>query len=116
MKALALAAGLAAGISLNAFAQQPAAAAAPAAAIPPMTCGAAPELPGSRMMEDLSIRRRFERDIKTWGDCMKGYVTERQASMKSLEEQIKSHAAAANKTIGEYNDTMKKINEMAAGK
>ena len=116
MKAIALAAGLAAGIALNASAQQPAAAPASAPSIPAMTCGAPPELPGSRMMEDQSIRRRFEREIKGWGDCVKAYVAERQASMKSLTDQARAHADVANKTINEYNDTMKKINDMASGK
>ncbi len=119
MKALAFAAGLAACIAFNVHAQQPAAApAAPAAgaAVPPMNCGAVPELPGSRMMEDMSIRRRYEREIKTYGDCVKAYVAERQASMKSLTDQARAHADVANKAINDYNETMKKINEMAAGK
>lgn len=118
MKALAFAAGLAACIAFNAQAQQPAAPAAPAAgaSVPPMTCGAVPPMPGDRMMEDVSIRRRFEREIKAWGDCVKAYVAERQASMKSLTDQARAHADVANKAINDYNDTMKKINEMAAGK
>ena len=80
--------------------------------IPPVKCEL-PRLPGSRMMEDPSIRKRFERDIKAHGDCVKSYVAERQASAKALQEQAKAHADAGNAPVVEYNAALKAINEAA---
>ena len=114
MKILAIAAAgaLACALSTPSSAQT----AAPAAEIPQPKCGTPPPLPGDRMMEDNSIRRRFERETKTYGDCMKAYVAERQASIKALQEQAKAHEQAANAAVIEYNATMKKYNDQAAGK
>ena len=112
MKTLAfIAAGvLAYAAAAPAFAQQA------AADIPPPKCGAAPTLPGERMMEDPSIRRRFEREMKTYGDCVKAYVGERQASAQALQQQAKAHADAANAAVNEYNALLKKLNDTQAGK
>jgi len=89
---------------------------APAADVPPPKCGAAPTLPGERMMEDPSIRRRFEREMKTYGECVKAYVAERQVSAKALEAQAKAHAEAANAAVNEYNALLKKLNDTQSGK
>lgn len=109
---LALAAALAA-FATSAVAQQPAA--QPAAAVPPMTCKAA-DMPGERMMEDPAIRRRFERDMKTYGDCVKAYVAERQAAVTSLQQQVKAHSDAGNQAVADYNALMKKMNEAQGAK
>ena len=108
-----LAAGvLAYSLAAPAFAQQP-----PAVAdVPAVKCGEVPKLPGERMMEDPSIRRRFERDIKTYGECVKAYVAERQASANALQAQAKAHAEAANAAVNDYNAVLKKLNDSQAGK
>lgn len=105
MKYLPLvAAGLMLGATV-AVAQQP-------ADIPPVKCEP-PNVPGSRMMEDTSIRKRFERDMKAYGDCMRTYVNERQAAAKSLQEQARAHAEAGNAAVGQYNAAVKAANEAA---
>jgi hypothetical protein len=115
MKILAIAAAgvLACAAASPSFAQT----AAPASTeIPAPKCGTPPTLPGEKMMEDSTIRRRFEREIKTYGDCVKAYVSERQAAANALQAQAKAHADAANVAINDYNALMKKINEQAGGK
>ena len=108
---------LAAALLLGATAagaQQPA---TPAPAdIPQMKCDPKPQMPGQKMMEDPSIRRRFEREMKTWGECVKAYVTERQAAAKSLQESAKAHADAGNAAVVEYNAFVKQQNDLASGK
>jgi hypothetical protein len=83
--------------------------------IPPMKCEA-PQLPGARMMEDRGIRTRFERQIKAHGDCVKAYVAERQAAVKTHQDAMKAHSDAGNKAVEEYNALLKSMNEAAAGK
>src|SRR3954451_3026092 len=111
--AIAAAGALACALATPSFAQT---AAPPAGDIPQPKCGTPPALPGERMMEDNTIRRRFEREIKTYGDCVKAYVAERQAAANALQSQAKAQADAANVAINEYNALMKKINEQASGK
>jgi hypothetical protein len=110
MKMLALAAAatgvLAYAIATPSFAQ-------PAAEVPPLKCGAAPNLPGERMMEDPTVRRRFDREMKTYGDCVKGYVAERQETIKGLQAQEKAHMEAANKAVNDYNALMKAMTDAA---
>jgi len=112
MKTLAfVAAGVFAyAVATPAFAQQA------AADVPAHKCGTVPPMPGERMMEDTTIRRRFEREVKVYGDCVKAYVAERQASAQALQAQAKAHADAANAAVIEYNATLKKLNDAAAGK
>jgi hypothetical protein len=88
----------------------------PAADIPAMKCPEKPTLLGERMMSDPSIRRRFDREMKSWGDCVKAYVAERYAAAKSLQEAAKAQADAGNAATNDYNDTIKKMNEAAASK
>ena len=110
MKKLLLAAAglLPFAVALSAGAQQ---AAAPAD-IPKHTCNA-PNLPGSKMMEEQSIRRRFENDMKMYGACMKAYVAERQAAAMKLQEQAKAQAEAGNVAVKEYNDKVKEMNDLS---
>ena len=88
------------------LAQSPA---APASDIPPMKCDA-PTMPGERMMEDTSIRKRFERDVKTYGECVKGWVSERQASAEAHQKAAKANVEAGNAAVNDYNALMNKFN------
>ena len=107
---LALAGVFPVALALSAGAQQ---AAAPAPAdIPKANCSA-PNLPGSKMMEDASIRRRFENEMKMYGTCMRAYVAERQAAAQSLQAQAKAQADAGNEAVKEYNAKVKELNDLA---
>ena len=81
--------------------------------IPPLKCEPKPQLPGSKMMEEPSVRRRFERDMKAYGDCVKAYVAERHAAAKSHQEAAKANAEAGNVAVAEYNAFVKQTNEAA---
>lgn len=78
-----------------------AAGAAPAEA-PKHKCPPGPELPGQTLMKDPSVRKRFDRELKEYKDCMNAYVDERNAV-------IKAHQDAANAAINEYNGVMKAL-------
>jgi hypothetical protein len=84
--------------------------------IPAMKCEPKPTLPGERMMADPSLRKRFEREMKTYGDCVKAYVSERQTAAKSYQEAAKAQADAGNSAVVEYNAFVKQTNEAAGGK
>jgi hypothetical protein len=100
--------------ALPAFAQAPAAATAPAAGndIPPMKCET-PTMPSSTMMADNTIRKRFERDVKAYGDCVKAWVADRQKVAVSLQEGAKANVDAGNKAVTDYNALMQKFNDAA---
>ena len=83
--------------------------------IPPMKCEK-PTVPGERMMEDSGIRRRVEREMKTYGECVKAYVAERQAAAKSLNAAAQANAEAGNSAVNEYNAFVKQSNERVGGK
>ena len=97
MNRITLAAVLLAGASPVALAQQ-------TADVPRHKCEPRPVMPGQRMMEDNSVRKRFQREIDTYKSCMKAYADERAASAKA-------HTDAGNAAIGEYNDTMKALQD-----
>lgn len=99
MKKLALAAILTATASL-AFAQAPAAPAAPAVDKP--KCDPKPEYPGRLAMQSDLRRNSFTREIAAYKTCMMAYVEVQKAAQQA-------HLSAANGAITEYNDTMKKI-------
>jgi len=105
---LAAAGALPLVVALSAGAQQ---AAAPAE-IPKHSCNA-PTLPGSKMMEEATVRRRFENDMKMYGTCMKAYVAERQAAAMSLQNQARAQADAGNEAVKEYNAKVKEMNDLA---
>ena len=92
------------GAVLPALAQQPAVApaAAPVVNVPPPKCDPKPEWPG-RLATD-SRRKLFDRELKTYKDCMNAYLEERKAHLKANE-------VAANAAIEEHNTVMKKITE-----
>jgi hypothetical protein len=98
MNRASLAGLLLVGVSGAALAQQP------AADIPKHKCEPKPVLPGSRMMEDASVRKRFQRDVEVYRNCMKSYADERAAAAKAQTE-------AGNAAITEYNETMKALQD-----
>jgi len=114
MKKIALAATglLSLGLALSSQAQQAPAAAPATPEIPKANCNA-PQLPGSKMMEEQNVRRRFENDMKMYGTCMKAYVAERQAAALSLQAQAKAQAEAGNVAVKEYNEKVKEMNDLA---
>ena len=95
------AAAILAGACALANAQQP-------ADVPKHKCEPKPVLPGQRLMEDASVRKRFQRDIDTYKGCMKAYADERAA-------MAKAHTDAGNAAINEYNDTMKAMQDAQSG-
>ena len=88
---------LLAGAATVAQAQQP-------PDIPKHKCEPKPVLPGPRLMEDNSVRKRFQREIDAYKACMKAYADERAAAATA-------HTDAGNAAINEYNDTMKALQE-----
>lgn len=72
------------------------------AEIPKPKCEPKPVLPGARMMEEASVRKRFQSDIDAYKKCMNTYLDERKAAIKANE-------VAANAAIEDYNGTMKAL-------
>ena len=99
MNRFTLAAAMLAGACALANAQPPA-----PPEVPRHKCEPKPQLPGPRMMSDDSVRKRFQREIDAYKSCMKAYADERAAAAKA-------HTDAGNAAIGEYNDTMKALQE-----
>jgi hypothetical protein len=98
MKRLFTAAALVIGAALAAplsFAQAP-------TDVPKFKCEPKPVLPGARLMEEASVRKRFQNDLDAYKKCMNVYLEERKATIKANE-------VAANAAIEEYNGTMKAL-------
>jgi hypothetical protein len=74
------------------------------AEVPKPKCDPKPEYPGRLAMQSDNRRKAFERELKTYQECINAYLAERKAAMKAEED-------AANQTIADYNDAMKKIND-----
>ena len=72
--------------------------------VPKANCGPAPELPGRTMMQDASVRKRFEGDVQKFKECMKAYVDERQAAAKA-------NAAAGNQAVNDFNAWVKALDD-----
>ena len=92
---------LAAGLMLGAastlsFAQ--------ASDVPKFKCEPKPTLPGARLMEEPSVRKRFQNDIDSYKKCMTAYLDERKAAIAANQE-------AANGAIEEYNKLMKDLQD-----
>jgi len=68
-----------------------------------------PRRPGESLMDEGTVRRQYEREIKSYRECMVAFIDARKAS-------IKAHEAAANGAIEEYNATMKALNPQAEEK
>ena len=100
MKRASLAAGLLIGAaSTFTFAQAPA-----ANDVPPFKCEPKPQLPGARLMEEPSVRKRFQGEVDAYKKCMTEYLDARKAS-------INAHTQAANAAVEEYNKTMKELQD-----
>ena len=78
--------------------------AAKAPDVPKPNCGPAPELPGRTMLQDSSVRKRFEADVQKYKECMKAYVDERQAAAKA-------NAAAGNEAVNDFNAWVKALDD-----
>ena len=74
------------------------------AEVPKPKCEPKPEYPGRLAMQSDNRRKAFERELKTYQECINTYLADRKTAMKAEEE-------AANNTINEYNEQMKKIND-----
>lgn len=108
MKRLTLAAVMLAAAPF-AFAQADApkadaAAAKPAPDVPKLNCGPEPELPGRTMMQDSSLRKRFETDVQKYKECVKAYVDERQAAARA-------HTHAGNEAVNSFNAWVKALDD-----
>jgi hypothetical protein len=79
----------------------------PPADIPKPQCNK-PVMPGTRMMEEPSVRRRFQGDIDAYKKCMKDYSDARNAVAKA-------HIDAANEAINDYNATIKSLQDAQKG-
>lgn len=99
MKRLITAAALVVGATLapGALAQAP-------ADVPKLKCEPKPVLPGARMMEEPSVRKRFQSDLDAYKKCMTEYLDARKAAIKANE-------VAANAAVDEYNGTMKALQD-----
>ena len=97
MKRAILAAGLLLGAASSlTFAQ--------AADVPKPKCEPKPVLPGSRLMEEPSVRKRFQSDLDAYKKCMTAYLDERKAAIAKEQD-------AANAAIEDYNTTMHDLAE-----
>jgi len=104
MKSTTFAAALLLGAATTvSFAQAPA-----PTDVPKPKCEPKPTLPGSRMMEEPSVRKRFQGDLDKYKECMTKYLDDRKAVIKSNEN-------AANDAINDYNATMKALNDAQKG-
>ena len=72
--------------------------------VPKPKCEPKPVLPGSRLMEEPSVRRRFQSELDNYKKCMKDYSDARNAIAKA-------HIDAANEAINEYNVTIKALQD-----
>ena len=72
--------------------------------VPKFKCEPKPQLPGARLMEEASVRKRFQAELDAYKKCMNAYLEDRKASIKANE-------AAANAAIEEYNGTMKAMQD-----
>ena len=70
---------------------------------PKPKCEPKPEYPGRLAMQSDNRRRLFERELKTFKECMQGYIDQRKAAASA-------EADAGNRAIEDYNAVMKKIN------
>lgn len=95
--------------ALLALGASPAALAAAPADVPKHRCEPKPVLPGQRMMQDESVRKRFQRELEAYKTCMKEYLDERNAAAKA-------HGEAAAQAVEEYNATMKALQDAQANR
>jgi hypothetical protein len=95
-----------------ALALSPAYAQAPAAPAPvsvaPYAC-VKPEFPG-KVAPDARIKRWIN-EFKTYADCLKAYIAERNATIDAHAKAAKSAVDEFNASVTEFNNTMKTLQE-----
>ena len=107
MKSTLLSAAVLAAVSITAAP----AVLAQAPEVPKLKCDK-PEYPGRLRMQSDNARKVFERDMKSYKDCITGYIDQRKAA-------IEANQAAAQAAVDEHNTVMKKVQDEqreAAGK
>ena len=72
--------------------------------VPKHKCEPKPQAPMRALMNDNATRKKFQREIDEYKNCMKAYSDERAAAAKA-------HSDAGNAAINEYNETMKALQE-----
>ena len=104
--AACLAALLVAAPPVPALAQAPA---APAATpVPSHTCSK-PEFPG-RVAPQPKLRR-WQADFRTYLDCMKAYLSERNAAIDAQAAKAKAAVDEINAGVAEYNEAVKSLDD-----
>jgi len=86
---------------------QPVAPEQPVVNVPPAPvhkCEPRPEHPGRLGMTIDSRRRQFDRELKSYRDCMLSFIEERKAVIKANE-------TSARAAIDEFNSVMTKLKE-----
>lgn len=76
----------------------------PAPEVPKHKCEPKPQLPMRTLMGDPATRKKFQREIDEYKNCMKAYSDERAAAAKA-------HTDAGNAAVNEYNETMKALQD-----
>lgn len=74
--------------------------------VPKAKCEPVPVMPSRNMMNDKMVRRTFDNDLKTYKECMTGYLDQRKAV-------IAANTEAANTAINDFNAVMKALNDAA---
>ena len=88
---------VAACLALPAFAQN-------AAEVQKLKCEPKPEYPGRLALQSETQRKRFDREVKNYKDCVTAYLEARKAGIKANQD-------AADAAVEEHNAVMKKIQE-----
>jgi hypothetical protein len=78
--------------------------ATPAPAVPSHSC-AKPEFPG-RVAPQPKLRR-WQADFKTYMDCLKTYLNERNAAIDAQAAKAKATVDEINAGVAEYNEAIK---------
>ena len=72
--------------------------------VPKHKCDPKPQAPMRALLNDNATRKKFQREMDEYKNCMKAYADERNAAARA-------HSEAGNAAINEYNDTMKALQE-----
>jgi hypothetical protein len=83
--------------------------AAPGAAAPASgsNCGKPEPHPG-RLSSDMR-RKQWNKDLQTWQDCMKKYVTDVQVRADKAVKDANAVVAESNAAVAEYNAAVKDV-------
>jgi len=75
--------------------------------VPKHRCEPKPQMPMRTLMGEPATRKKFQREIDEYKNCMKSYADDRAAAAKA-------HTDAGNAAINEYNETMKALQDAQA--